>query len=113
MEKKKRGYFVYEKDGDYGFPVVATSEREARKIAWQRCDLWCDWIDIRATWKRDANVEDLPIGYVEDEILGLRRGMFDYLEDTKCEVCGEFVRVEYHEGKVICSDCLDEKIRKD
>lgn len=112
MKKNKRGYFVYEKDGDYGFPVVATTAREAKKIAYQSCDLDCDWVDIRACWKRDANVEDLPIGYVEDEKLGLRRCFFDYLENSECERCGEFGRVEIHEGKITCNDCAVKKSLK-
>lgn len=112
MEKEKRGYFVYEKDAEYGFPVVATSEREARKLAHGISELDCDWVDIRATWKRDANVKDLPIGYVKNEILGLRRGFFSYIKDAKCEVCGEFKCVECHEGKIICNDCLDKTTTK-
>ena len=106
-EDKKRGYFVYNPDDDHGFPIIATSAKEAKKIAWKDSEIDCEWIDIRVRWKRNTKVDDLPIGYVKDEMLAIRRGIYDWLEDATCDICNEDKTVEHYNGKVICGDCID------
>jgi len=110
IKTMKRGYFAEEKDGDFGFPIVATSAREAKKIAATISELDCEFIDIRVRWIRDAKVDDLPVGYFDNEIEGLRRGMFDYLENDICDECGKDDYVEFHNGKILCRDCRDAKM---
>ena len=105
-----RGYFAEEKDGDYGFPIVATSAREAKGIAATITDLDCDYVDIRVRWVRDARVDGLPIGHLEDLKEALRREFFGYLEDGICERCGKEDYVELWDEKIICRDCRDAKI---
>ena len=106
---KKKGYFVQEKDGDFGFPVVATSAKEAKKIAFALTEMDCDYIDVRATWKRNAEVEDLQVGYVDDEILALCRGLCDYLNETECECCNRITSVSYCNARLLCSKCSEKE----
>ncbi len=108
MNNKKRGYFVKEKDGDFGIPIVAATAREAKIIAYSQTELDCDFIDVRVRWRKDASVEDLPIGVIEDELLALKRDMFDYLEEYECEICGKVATLEMWNEKAICRDCRGE-----
>ncbi|MCK5013935.1 MAG: hypothetical protein KAS66_08955 [Candidatus Omnitrophica bacterium] len=107
MTKKKKGYFVNEKDGDYGFSVVANSGKDAKRIAWETGDLDCDYTEVRVTWKRKASVEDLPIGIIENENLALRREVCDYLEYGECEECEEIATVQLYEKRILCKNCAE------
>lgn len=105
----KRGYFVYDVSEDGGHGVVATSAKEAKKIVYngELC-LWCDWIDVRCRWQRDADVSDLPVGMV-DERAGLLCGIYDYITETTCDECGEDGYVEECNGRVLCLDCAEKE----
>lgn len=113
MTGQKRGYFVQEEDAEYGVGVVATTAREAKKIAYNQSDLGCEYIEIRAKWKRDADVGDLPIGVVEDVMLGLRRGLYSFVEDYECDLCGLDGIIEMHNGKAICRSCIEKETQED
>lgn len=75
----KRGYLVGNINQDWGVAVVAHTAKEAKLLAW---DEWRgefgDWIDVRAQWRREAIVKDLPPGIIDDYNLALRRGLYDY-----------------------------------
>ena len=104
---KKKGYFVKEKDGDYGFPIVAVSAKHAKKIAWDTGDLDCDYIELRVTWHKKASVEDLPIGIVENDKLALHRGVCDYLEYVDCEECENVATVQMYGNRMLCRNCAE------
>lgn len=112
MNKQKRGYFVQEDDAEYGVGVVALTAKEAIKIAYNYGDLGCDYIEIRARWKKDADVEDLPIGVIEDTMLGLRRGLYSFIEEYKCDLCGLDGIIEMYNGKAICRSCIEKEEHK-
>ena len=103
----KKGYFVKEKNGDYGFPIVAVSAKHAKKIAWDTGDSDCDYTAVRVTWHKNANVKILPIGCVEDEKLALRRGMCDYLEYGECEECENVATVQMYGNRMLCKNCAE------
>lgn len=84
--KIKRGYFVHEADENNGLAVVANSVTHAKQIGAGEFD--CEWIDIRAYWKRGVDVSDLPICIIKDDLLALHRGLYDCCEDAMCDVCG-------------------------
>ena len=77
----KRGYFVSDPDADYGFPVVAHTAKEAKAIVWKewRWQFDCKWVEITSIWRRQASVDDLPIGLVDDDVIALRHKLIDYL----------------------------------
>lgn len=116
----KKGYFVHEKDEVYGTAVVAISAKEAKKIAFYIGEFDCDWIDVRVTWMKEANIMDLPIGIV-GEMLGLRRGIYSWIEGGECDICHDVCHVNYYppkpsgdkdyairyKGQAICGDCED------
>lgn len=117
----RKGYIVHEKDDVYGIAVVATSSKNAKKIAFNSGELDCDWIDVRVFWRKEANVLDLPVGIVQDETLALRRGIYSWIEDGKCDICHDTCHVNYfppkpsdaedyavrYNGRAICGDCED------
>ena len=107
----KRGYYVNEMDEPDGIGVVATSVKEAKKIAFDN-ELTCDWIDIRCRWVKDAEVEDLPVGIINDYKLGLKRGLFSYIED-ECDMCGRDDMLELVSEQALCSDCAEKEINND
>lgn len=104
---------MYGADDDAaGFAVVATSVKEAKKIVWTSGELntlWADvaWVDMRALWQRDADVDDLPIGMVNDPRVGLLHGIYGYLEEYPCDVCESEVMVYAHNGRVLCEGCIE------
>lgn len=77
----KRGYTVTGNDKTWAVPVVARTSYEAKLAAWKKWN-WefdCDWIDLRVLWRRDATVDDLPFGVVENETIAYRNKMIDYI----------------------------------
>lgn len=108
--KKKRGYFIHGGDPAGGFAVVATSLQEARVLVYHAGEIEAEWIDITGWWCRDAKVDDLPVGIIEDLRVGLLRGMFNYLED-ECDVCGEVSVLHEHNGNAVCWNCENETKR--
>ena len=111
----KRGYFVHNNDDDAGgIAVVATSAKEARKIGYKSGELIygdTDYISIQANWQRDANVDDLPIGVVHDMRMALLCGIYGWLEEYPCDVCGKDGDVQEHDGRVVCDDCLEAAVQ--
>lgn len=107
----KRGYFVHGNDDACGLAVVATSAKEAKKLAWETGELnagWADdWINIRARWKRNAIVDDLSIGVVHDPRVGLLCGIYHHLDEYPCDGCGRDEMVYAHDGAVLCECCIE------
>ena len=101
-----RGYFVHEADENIGIAVVATSGTHAKQLC--AGDMGCIWIDIRAKWKRNADVSDLPIGIIEDDLLALRRGLYSWSENNICDICGLRTYVNVVNGVIICGACENE-----
>ena len=98
-----------------GFAVVATTAKEAKKIVYDAGEIIfgdTDYIAIRARWQRDAVVDDLPIGMVDDPHLGLLRGMYGSLMEYPCDECGKDADVVCYNGRALCSCCI-EKIEND
>lgn len=109
MRKKmpiKRGYFVWGDDDNAGLAVVAHSAREAKKIVYASGELEADWIDIRATWTRSANIEGLTIGIVDDAYDALRRRMYHHIEEGICDECGKDGWLYCHLGRALCDYCI-------
>lgn len=108
MPPTLRGYYVYERGAEWGIPVVAPSTREARHIGFRASELDCDWIDLRCRWRQDANVDGLPVGIVEDEMDALRRGLYSWLEDGTCDICGaKDAYLESVDGRAVCEVCRE------
>ena len=110
----KRGYFTYnETDEDAGLAVVATSAREARKIAYKSGEFIfgdTNWIDVRAIWVRNADVSDLPIGVAHDSRDALLRGLYASIYEYPCDECGKDADVQAHNGRVLCVLCIEKEI---
>ena len=105
-ERMKRGYFVKAHDDEMGIAVIASSIKEAKKIAFTELGSDCEWIEMQALWKRQANVESLDIGIVKDGINALHHGLYDTY-DGLCESCGTNRSLESHHGKAICGWCIE------
>lgn len=112
----KRGYYVYPDDEFWGVGVVASSAKEAKKLAFLSGELIeVNWIDLRVRWVHLAEVEKLPIGVVHDMRIGLLCGLYDFIEDYKCDSCGKEDVLTLCNGKALCNNCMeipDEYIRK-
>ena len=109
MINMKRGYFVYEKD-ESGVGVIAKSVTDAKQ--WAHGGLECEWIDIRVTLVKDANIDGLDYGVVE-LYEGLRRRFYSYVNDGECEKCGSEGDIQELNGKCICGECYDEIVLGD
>lgn len=107
----KRGYLVYEYEGDDGcLGCVAETAHHAKKMCWGDTFFNNDsWINMHVEWRKEANVDNLPIGKV-DLVDGLKCGIFDYIEgDVRCPMCGDFNRLYYENEMIGCRECLDEQ----
>lgn len=107
-QTKLRGYYVCERGAEWGIPVVATSVKEAKCIGFGASEIDCDWIDLRCTWQREANVTGLPVGIIEDVMDALRRGLYSHIEDGTCDICGaDDAYIRSVQGKAMCEVCVD------
>ena len=104
----KRGYCVYEDDAEYGQAVVATSSKNAKTMC-LGTDLFSDseYIDIKVSWKKKANVEKLNIGLVDDLMEGLKAGLYDWVEEEDCPICGRTDMIYNNNDYISCSECYD------
>ena len=77
----KRGYLVSERGREWGFPVVAHTAREAKRMVWDdwRWNFEGGWADVTVRWVRDARVVGLPFGMVDDAGIALSHGLIDYI----------------------------------
>jgi hypothetical protein len=58
-----RAYFVQDAgEQEIGVAVIAQTTREAKKIAYNSGELYCKYIDLRARWLRNVNVEGFKKG---------------------------------------------------
>ena len=102
-----KGYLVHSRDEVYGFAVIATSATEAKKIAFPEFEGECDWIDLRTNAVvGHSSISDLPIGLVKDDMLALRRGIYSFIDEGKCDVCGKTAKLEIYKDKALCDDCM-------
>jgi hypothetical protein len=112
--KKKRAYYVGEKDSEYGIAVIASNAKEAKKLAFGVEPLDdVEWIDLRVRWNKRAIIDDLPVGFVfnDDRVLeGVHRHVYAFADYFTCPNCGaEDVRVEEIYDDVFgCEQCEDD-----
>ena len=105
---KKKGYFVYYKNEENGYGVVAHSPNEAKSLFWKYTDdnEWNEYFDIRVMVRKEANISDLPIGVVEDDMHGLKRGFYGCVEGC-CPTCeDDDTYVIEKDGIVGCYLCI-------
>jgi hypothetical protein len=77
----KRGYFVQIKDEGTGEAVIATSNQEAKKLAYSSSSLFLDgeYIDLRArVVAGNGQVNDLSVGVMRDMELALKARSFRF-----------------------------------
>ena len=106
-----KGYFVREQGVPWGIPVVATSVKEAKRIAFTASEMDCDWIDLRCKWMGKANVDGMPVGIVTDFMKALRRGIIQYVEEGDCDICDATnTYLTAIDGAAVCCDCMDSRL---
>lgn len=107
-KKVKRGYFVIGYDDLHGIAVVASSVRNAKKLAYES-GYFIDeyWTDIKSKWVQNADVSGMPIGVVHSLCEGLQRGLYTTI-DGICEHCGCDEPLELYDGSALCVACIFE-----
>jgi len=108
LNKTKRGYFVHSKDMAAGFAVVASTAKEARKLAYDVYPVDVKWTDLRCSWVHHAAIGGLSIGVIEDPREGLIRGFYDLLAEYPCDGCGEYADVVCYHGRALCPSCVEQ-----
>jgi len=104
----KKGYNVNTQDDEHSIAVVAFTSREAKKLGFTKLD--CDWVDVRVRQAKNADVEDIPIGIINDNILAWRRGIFDWIDnydETTCDECHNDIALERIGRKILCEKCYE------
>jgi len=109
---KKKGYFVKYINDEFGYGVVARSTNEAKMLFWKfDKDLSYndfEYIDIRVNERKNAEIHDLPIGVVDDGLVGLKASLFDHTWGI-CPICEKEDDYIYKKEDLIgCSQCLSE-----
>lgn len=104
---KKRAYYVFERDEDFGVAVVAYNPNKAKSWVFQYSMFDFDeYIDMRIR-KIDVNVDDLQVGEIEI-IKAFKLGIYSHiLSDcakckSECELYLEFSKND----KFYCEDCF-------
>ena len=95
-------------DDPVRFAVVHTSLKEAKKWLWSDCRDYCDYLLFNPHWLR-IDVSDREIGDDMIGIVGLERGVYEWIDDT-CPRCGKSGRLRHYDDweMVCCSVCEDE-----
>ncbi len=111
--KKKKAYYVSDNE-EYGIFVVAESVKHAKRLGWgNECLCNDEYTDLTAKWNKEAKVDDLEYGVVDDMKEGLRRGVFGFIDEGEdCDQCGVESFLTNVEGKCLCSDCEEKKENK-
>jgi len=112
MSKLKAYFWKEHTDVDTGLAVVAKSAKRAKELgyAYWASDVGVEpetFIEQRVNWLRDANVEGLKKETVLEHHEGLRRNMYGWIEDGCCDDCGDTDMLYHHEGKALCSACIE------
>lgn len=104
-----RAYYGRYGDIDEGAEIcIAENVKEAKDIIRKKGTIDGEFIDLRVTWVKGANVDGLNKGLVSLEE-GLKRGMYYEIWNYDCPLCHEEKTV-YCSGDVIaCGDCLEER----
>ena len=122
--KIKRCYFITGYDDEAGFSVIESSVKEAKRKHAHLIE-YDDWRDIRVKWMRNVYVDDLPLGTVLDDdvglIEGLRRGAYAWVEGVTCPICQTpdetlycmITKTADSEGVVCCNNCREKEDEKE
>jgi len=99
-------------DSESGIAVIANNYREAKRMGYS---WWgsehgheCDYIEQRVKLVKNANVEGLKEGPIDDFIEGLKRGLYGYVLE-ECPICkSEMVEIYYddEQDRIGCDSCL-------
>lgn len=107
---RKRCYAVGDRDDECYVALVATSVKEAKKIAFQNtedCNLHgVEWIEMRVWWLKDIDVEHFEVGTILDGATGLALGAYHFAEDY-CPNCNKWENLYFENGAVGCRACCD------
>lgn len=109
-DPKLRLYFVHHKDEVEGIAVAAHTEKEARRLAWKSREIDADSpLDLRANWCRPAITDGLTgCKIIYSTLEGLKRGVYGWVEDEDCPLCGQTATLRYDSGIVGCDECLEQ-----
>ena len=123
MERKLKCYFVEAKGHDEpnGVAVIAYTAKDAKKYAWSTLMEWIDWIDMRPTISKHANIEGLEEGHVFD--CDTNKECWDalfrkvyaslyYVTCTRCKTEDTDV-YELYEDVFCCENCEEGLTEKD
>lgn len=103
-----RAYFVENPWLDCGVAVIANTGREAKKIAFGNDNLLdSNYTDLRVTWVRNAKVNGLKSGVLDDGKEALRRRIYAWIDEGECDECGDNTYLEELEGKALCMECIE------
>lgn len=101
----KRAYFCRELDEPEGIAVIATNRSNAMQIAMGFLN--CAWIDVRMNINK-ADVQDLPLGILKNDLEGLKRGIYGYIINSECPHCHRKNTTVYWDGDYYCPKCEEE-----
>jgi hypothetical protein len=109
-----RAYFVTTDDFEgTGVVAIANTSKEARimvsKTSYsENCE---SFIDIKPRWIRNANIEGLSPGVLEDWEEGLKRGFYSFIAGD-CPECkaSPVDQIMYDNGKFSCEICRRHQI---
>lgn len=99
-----RGFWVVNCNDDLGFPIVAETHKEAKKLGYGvSCEKGIDteWVDLRVTLiKEKIDFSKYSKGEIKPTLDNLKKGIYGYLEGEKsCPRCGELEPEQVHYDK--------------
>lgn len=102
--------FKPDRDSDCGIAVIAESAKAAKKIGWNFWEseygIEDEYVDCRVKLIKDARIEGLSSGALDDSIEGLKRGLYGYVEEAECPRCSNTGTVYWDDG-FFCGNCED------
>lgn len=121
MSNKLKGYlWIPDEDGEFGIAVIAETNREARKLGYTWWGEQCGHDDPDSfilqrcrLIKGPIRIDDLEKGVLSDGKEGLRRGLYGFVEDERCDVCKKKRTLYQYKNLVVCNDCIESMPEED
>lgn len=109
-----KAYVVGFKKFEHCQAVIAKTQDEAKKLGYahitkgvKKVKPEFEWSEIVVECVPAADVKGLEVGILKDDVDGLKRGIYDFVETAICPICETEQTLMCQDGRIGCDCCLN------